>query len=93
MSAIHTLLVRFLPEKDSILQIGCGSGRDASFMLEYLFEFASPVQDLVVPDGILFEFVLTGEPEFRRIAASYHDPAVGAASVPLIEYFESAWLL
>ena len=33
MSAIHTLLVRFLPEKDSTLQIGCGSGRDTAFLI------------------------------------------------------------
>lgn len=33
MSAIHSLLVRFLPEKVSVLEIGCGSGRDAAFLL------------------------------------------------------------
>jgi 2-polyprenyl-3-methyl-5-hydroxy-6-metoxy-1,4-benzoquinol methylase len=32
MSAVHSLLVRFLPEKVSVLEIGCGSGRDAAFL-------------------------------------------------------------
>ena len=30
MSEIHALLVRFLSEKGRILEIGCGSGRDAA---------------------------------------------------------------
>jgi hypothetical protein len=54
MSAIHTLLVRFLPEDASVLEIGCGSCHDAAFLLEYLFKFASQVRVLVAPDGILF---------------------------------------
>jgi hypothetical protein len=29
ISVIHTLLLRFLSEKARILEIGCGSGRDA----------------------------------------------------------------
>ena len=33
MSAIHGLLLRFLPEKARILEIGCGSGRDAAFLV------------------------------------------------------------
>ena len=33
MSEIHALLVRFLSEKARILEIGCGSGRDAAFLL------------------------------------------------------------
>jgi hypothetical protein len=53
MSEINALLVRFLSAKASILEIVCGSGRDAAF-LEYLFEFAFQVRDLVAPDGILF---------------------------------------
>ena len=31
ISEIHALLVRFLSEKARILEIGCGSGRDAAF--------------------------------------------------------------
>ncbi len=116
MSEIHALLVRFLSAKARILEIGCGSGRDAAFLVakgydvtaveasaqmmevaqhlypelagritlasvplrdsdrlfsrqfsavvcigtiihvpdQYLFEFASQIRDLVVPDGILF---------------------------------------
>ncbi len=116
MSAVHSLLVRFLPEKVSVLEIGCGSGRDSAFLIakgydvtaieaspkmikvaqrwhpeltgrialgalplpdsdallarqfgavicigsiihipdQYLFEFASQIRDVVVPDGILF---------------------------------------
>ena len=30
MSAVHSLLLPFLPEKVSVLEIGCGSGRDAA---------------------------------------------------------------
>lgn len=30
MSIVHSLLLRFLPEKVSVLEIGCGSGRDAA---------------------------------------------------------------
>ena len=33
MSEVHSVLVRFLPEKVSVLEIGCGSGRDAAFLL------------------------------------------------------------
>jgi hypothetical protein len=33
MSEIHALLVRFLSEKASLLEIGCGFGRDAAFLL------------------------------------------------------------
>ncbi|MDA8406172.1 MAG: hypothetical protein M0T73_04840 [Deltaproteobacteria bacterium] len=33
MSATYSLLVRFLPEKDSILEIGCRSGRDTAFLI------------------------------------------------------------
>jgi 2-polyprenyl-3-methyl-5-hydroxy-6-metoxy-1,4-benzoquinol methylase len=116
MSEIHALLVRFLSAKARILEIGCGSGRDAAFLVakgydvraveasarmmevalhlhpelagritlasvplrdsdrlfsrqfsavvcigtiihvpdQYLFEFASQIRDLVMPDGILF---------------------------------------
>ncbi len=54
MSEIHALLVRFLSEKARILEIGCGSGRDAAFLLEYLFESLPEMPHLVAPDGILF---------------------------------------
>ncbi|MHB8202067.1 MAG: hypothetical protein ACYDHG_00005 [Desulfomonilaceae bacterium] len=33
MSEIHALLIRFLSEKARILEIGCGSGRNAAFLL------------------------------------------------------------
>ena len=33
MSEMHALLGRFLSEKARILEIGCGSGRDAAFLL------------------------------------------------------------
>jgi SAM-dependent methyltransferase len=33
MSSVHRLLVRFLREKGSVLEIGCGSGRDAAFLI------------------------------------------------------------
>jgi SAM-dependent methyltransferase len=33
MSIVHSLLLRFLPEKVSVLEIGCGSGRDAAFLI------------------------------------------------------------
>jgi len=33
MSIVHSLLLRFLPEKVSVLEIGCGSGRDAGFLM------------------------------------------------------------
>ena len=33
MSAIHGLLLRFLFEKARVLEVGCGSGRDAAFLL------------------------------------------------------------
>lgn len=33
MGMLHRLLVRYLPEKGRVLEIGCGSGRDAAFLV------------------------------------------------------------
>ena len=33
MKVVHGLLLRFLPERESVLKIGCGSGRDAAFLI------------------------------------------------------------
>jgi hypothetical protein len=33
MSIVHSLRLRFLPEKVSFLEIGCGSGRAAAFLI------------------------------------------------------------
>ena len=33
MSIAHNLLVGFLPENASVLEIGCSSGRDAAFLI------------------------------------------------------------
>jgi 2-polyprenyl-3-methyl-5-hydroxy-6-metoxy-1,4-benzoquinol methylase len=41
MSAIHGLLLRFLPEKVSVLEIGCGSGRYAAFLIAKGYDLAA----------------------------------------------------
>ncbi|MGC8660427.1 MAG: class I SAM-dependent methyltransferase [Desulfomonilaceae bacterium] len=41
MSIAHGLLVRFLPENASVLEIGCGSGRDAAFLLSKGYDMAA----------------------------------------------------
>jgi 2-polyprenyl-3-methyl-5-hydroxy-6-metoxy-1,4-benzoquinol methylase len=33
MSEVHSLLLRFLPQRASVMEIGCGSGRDAAFLI------------------------------------------------------------
>jgi SAM-dependent methyltransferase len=47
MSAMHQLLLRYLPPRCRVLEIGCGSGRDAAFLLAHGYDVtatdASPV--------------------------------------------------
>ena len=38
MSALHRLLLRHLPERCRVLEIGCGSGRDAAFLLAHGYD-------------------------------------------------------
>ena len=38
MSALHRLLLRHLPERCRVLEIGCGSGRDAAFLLSHGYD-------------------------------------------------------
>jgi SAM-dependent methyltransferase len=38
MGALHRLLLRYLPEKGRVLEIGCGSGRDAAFLLAHGYD-------------------------------------------------------
>ena len=37
MSELHSLLLRFLPQRASVMEIGCGSSRDAAFLLAISF--------------------------------------------------------
>jgi len=38
MSALHQFLLRHLPERCRVLEIGCGSGRDAAFLLAHGYD-------------------------------------------------------
>jgi SAM-dependent methyltransferase len=38
MDALHGLLLRHLPARGRVLEIGCGSGRDAAFLIDKGFE-------------------------------------------------------
>jgi 2-polyprenyl-3-methyl-5-hydroxy-6-metoxy-1,4-benzoquinol methylase len=38
MSTLHRLLLRYLPERCRVLEIGCGSGRDAAFLLSHGYD-------------------------------------------------------
>ena len=38
MSALHQLLLRYLPPRCRVLEIGCGSGRDAAFLLSHGYD-------------------------------------------------------
>ena len=38
MSTLHQLLLRYLPERCRVLEIGCGSGRDAAFLLSHGYD-------------------------------------------------------
>ena len=38
MSAIHHLLLRHLPAKACVLEIGCGSGRESAFLLRHGYD-------------------------------------------------------
>ena len=38
MSTLHRLLLRYLPERCRVLEIGCGSGRDAAFLLAHGYD-------------------------------------------------------
>ena len=38
MSTLHRLLLRYLPPRCRVLEIGCGSGRDAAFLLSHGYD-------------------------------------------------------
>jgi SAM-dependent methyltransferase len=41
MSALHRLLLRHLPARCRILELGCGSGRDAAFLLAHGYDITA----------------------------------------------------
>jgi len=41
MSIVHRILLRHLPEKGRVLEIGCGSGRDAAFLTSSGFDITA----------------------------------------------------
>jgi len=67
MSIFHSLLLRFLPEKASVLEIGCGSGRDAAFLIAKGYDVAA-----IEAYPNMIEVALRLHPELAGCRTAYH---------------------